>query len=165
MSRWLHCGLCCSGLHFCCFMSGFYLFFCGCRYSMVTLKMKHSLKGKSLVPLFKALRSSQEAQDVWAKLKATHELEAYKPEELKVEIEKLTGTSADDILQILGLEDVKEQLMLVLHHSILIANEFGQPAGSQTLQSPPASTGTSSREDESGSSPSPAKQSKVDEKV
>lgn len=70
----------------------------------LVLKPKHSLLGKSLLPVIMELKSNQPGMqiDTFARLKKDHPLEKYSLEELKVEFNRLTGETIQSLLIILS---------------------------------------------------------------
>ena len=63
-----------------------------------------------------------------------HTLESYSMDQLVVEFEKLTGEDIGDIFVLAGLDQTLEKVQLVLHCTIMQANESGVIRG-QPLQS------------------------------
>jgi hypothetical protein len=69
----------------------------------VTLKEKHSLMGKSILPILMELKvAPMPAQLGLARLKKDHPLEHYKLEELQLEFKKLTGEELNNVLTLAG---------------------------------------------------------------
>ena len=115
------------------------------------LKPRHSLAGKSLVPVILRLKSL-EGEDVMelARLKRGYPLEDYSLVELRMEFERLTGESVKDVLGLAGKDDNLDTVRVLMHFSIEHANNVGAPRG-QLLQSiDPVLNGTPSRSSATG---------------
>ena len=69
-----------------------------------------------------------------ARLKKDHTLESYSRDQLVVEFERLTGEDIGDVFVLAGLDQTLEHVQLVLHCTIIQANEAGLVRG-QPLQS------------------------------
>ena len=120
----------------------------------IVLKPRHSLAGKSLVPVILRLKS-WEGEDVMelARLKRGYPLEDYSLVELRMEFERLTGESVKDVFGLAGKDDNLDTVRVLMHFSIEHANNVGAPRG-QLLQSidPVLLNGTPSRSSTGGSS-------------
>ena len=68
--------------------------------AMDVLKHRHSMVGKSMVPVYMKLRTQNEeiSPEQLARLKKDHLLTRYSLEELKTEFEGITGENLTDIL-------------------------------------------------------------------
>ncbi|XP_062580551.1 uncharacterized protein LOC134242478 [Saccostrea cucullata] len=119
----------------------------------VVLKPRHSLIGKSLVPVVLKLKASDgNSEDLTlARLKRGYPLEDYSLAELRTEFEKLTGESVKDILMLAGKEDNIETVRILMSYTIEHANTVGAPRG-QVLEA--TATASTSRDNASGSSSS-----------
>uniref|UniRef100_K1Q110 Uncharacterized protein n=1 Tax=Magallana gigas TaxID=29159 RepID=K1Q110_MAGGI len=103
---------------------------------MSVLKPKHSLVGKSLVPVilkFKAQVERIEECDL-NRLKKGHALTRYNLDELRAEFEGLTGESSRDILLLTGREEDFDSLVILMHFAIEQANMAGAPKGQVLVQ-------------------------------
>ncbi|KAJ8315852.1 hypothetical protein KUTeg_008002, partial [Tegillarca granosa] len=99
------------------------------------LKHKHSLIGKSLIPVVLNYGILE--------IKKDHPLEAYTQAEPGSEFQKLTGESVKDVLLLAGLEDNLDNVRVLMHFSIAHANVAGAPKG-QTLEPQVTATPNSS---------------------
>lgn len=100
------------------------------------LRRRHSLRGKSVVPLVKRLRGAQDIRGPMARLARDVRTEEMPRVDLLAAIKRITGEEATDILQMAGVEGppTDEHLQQCLHCSIVEANETGQqliPEGNQ----------------------------------
>lgn len=80
--------------------------FCSVDMEAVVLKQRHSLIGKSLVPVILKVRTqlvNVMPPENMAKLKKDHLLSLYSLDELKVEFEGLTGENMTDVLVVSNL--------------------------------------------------------------
>jgi len=68
----------------------------------IVLKTRHSLIGKSLLPMLLELKNNTEPPDVFARLKKEHPIENYSVDELEAEFKKLIGESGKDVLMLAG---------------------------------------------------------------
>ncbi|XP_061183838.1 uncharacterized protein LOC133192023 [Saccostrea echinata] len=103
---------------------------------MSVLKPKHSLVGKSLVPVilkFKAQEDRIEECDL-NRLKKGHSLTRYNQDELRSEFEGLTGENPRDILLLAGREEDFDSLVILMHFAIAHANLAGAPKGQSLVQ-------------------------------
>jgi hypothetical protein len=114
---------------------------------MIVLKPKHSLHGKSLLPIIMRLKdvdvdSLDEGE--LARLKKDHPLENYTLEELEQEFTALSGEQPGDIFLLAGKVRTKETAMALINLAIYYANEIGGPKSTplSTISRPP-STGPS----------------------
>nr|XP_034302745.1 uncharacterized protein LOC109620194 [Crassostrea gigas] len=104
---------------------------------MSVLKPKHSLVGKSLVPVilkFKAQVERIEECDLNRLKKKGHALTRYNLDELRAEFEGLTGESSRDILLLTGREEDFDSLVILMHFAIEQANMVGAPKGQVLVQ-------------------------------
>ena len=103
----------------------------------VTLKPKHSLVGRSLLPVIMQLKTTEELEGdgQLARLKRDHPLEHYSSEELISEFRKLTGESLADVLTLAGKTMEQEMIRYAVHLTIIHANAAGAPKG-QSLSEP-----------------------------
>ena len=93
------------------------------------LRAKHTLKGRSVVPLVKRLRNGGDIPAL-ARLARDVDPEKMSRRDLLAAITKLTGERQPaDLWQMAGKgeEPTDDDLRVVLHHSITLANELGQP--------------------------------------
>ena len=93
------------------------------------LRAKHTLKGRSVVPLVKRLRNGGDIPSL-ARLARDVDPEKMSRRDLLAAITKLTGERQPaDLWQMAGKgeEPTDDDLRVVLHHSITLANELGQP--------------------------------------
>uniref|UniRef100_A0A8W8L9T9 Tyr recombinase domain-containing protein n=1 Tax=Magallana gigas TaxID=29159 RepID=A0A8W8L9T9_MAGGI len=111
----------------------------------LVLKPKHSLFGKSLLPVIMELKSNQPGMqiDTFARLKKDHPLEKYSLEELKVEFNRLTGETIQSLLIILSQEESVDLVRKIMHFSILHANNVGAPKGQVLTEIAPSAAGSS----------------------
>ncbi|KAJ8309742.1 hypothetical protein KUTeg_011607 [Tegillarca granosa] len=107
------------------------------------LKHKHSLIGKSLIPVVLKLKSFDGEALEFSRLKKDNPLEAYTQAELGSEFQKLTGESVKDVLLLAGLEDNLDNVKILMHFSIAHANVAGAHKG-QTLEPQVTATPNSS---------------------
>ncbi|XP_064634500.1 uncharacterized protein LOC135492179 [Lineus longissimus] len=104
---------------------------------VTVLKKKHSLVGHSMLPVIRAVRTDASSVMEFARLEAEQQLELLSPEELQKAVRTLTNEDPADILQMAQREENSGNLCLLVHHTILHANEFGQPKGQQLIATPP----------------------------
>uniref|UniRef100_A0A8W8MKM7 Tyr recombinase domain-containing protein n=1 Tax=Magallana gigas TaxID=29159 RepID=A0A8W8MKM7_MAGGI len=111
----------------------------------LVLKPKHSLLGKSLLPVIMELKSNQPGMqiDTFARLKKDHPLEKYSLEELKVEFNRLTGETIQSLLIILSQEESVDLVRKIMHFLILHANNVGAPKGQVLTEIAPSAAGSS----------------------
>lgn len=101
------------------------------------LRKDHSLEGRNVVPVIKALRAFKGTLPTpLARLRKDHPLEKYSKGELVGHLEGLLGTEASDILELAGVQGAEDPqtvdagiLVFTLHLAILEANLKGQPRG------------------------------------
>ena len=65
---------------------------------MEILKVRHSMVGKSLIPVILKVKATTDAPEEFARLKKDHPLTDYTLEELRTHLEGLTGETMADIL-------------------------------------------------------------------
>ncbi|XP_064637890.1 uncharacterized protein LOC135494071 [Lineus longissimus] len=99
-----------------------------------TLKKKHSLVGKSLLPLFARFNGSPDEPRELARMDKDQPLENLDSDGIATAFKKLTGENIGDVLAALGKQSGAG--VALLHHAIVLANEIGQPVG-QPLRDPP----------------------------
>ena len=101
---------------------------------VVTLKAKHSLVGRSLLPVIMELMSATDTggDGQLARLTKDHPLEHYNVEELINEFRKLTGDSLSDVLTLAGKTSDPENVRYAVHLAVVHANAAGPHRG-QTL--------------------------------
>ncbi|VDI23460.1 Hypothetical predicted protein [Mytilus galloprovincialis] len=106
------------------------------------LKPNCSLAGKSLIPIILRVKNADaEAVLELSRLKKDEPLESLTKVELIAQFEKLTGESVKDVLIVLcGKDDNIENMRLLVHESILLANSVG--ARGQRLSTSNPSTDT-----------------------
>lgn len=95
----------------------------------IILKQKHSLLGKNLLPLTFGLKDV-EIQDEreFARLKKEHPFTGYSMEELETEFKNLTGGGeAKEILSLVGKHKDINNVRLLVHVVICMANDVGAP--------------------------------------
>ena len=82
-----------------------------------------------MVPLVRRIRELGQPQGTWARLARDQRLEDLSQEDIKAAVRRVVGETAEDLLQMAGanLPPTMEELRTVLHHSIVLANEVGQP--------------------------------------
>lgn len=90
------------------------------------LKRRHSLRGKSLVPLFARIQNAGEPKE-FARFNKDEPLEDLSPAALADRFADLTGEDMVDVLGAAGKDDSSRRLLL--HSAIILANEIGQPEG------------------------------------
>ena len=93
------------------------------------LRPKHTLKGRSVVPLIKRLRNGGDIAAL-ARLARDVDPEEMSRRDLMAAITRLTGERQPaDLWQMAGKGDepTDDDLRIVLHHTITLANELGQP--------------------------------------
>lgn len=92
------------------------------------LRKRHTLKGKSVVPLVKRLRHPDRVANL-ARLARDVPTEQMTRRDLVTAVTRVTGEEPIDLWEMAGheTEPTDEELRIVLHHSITIANELGQP--------------------------------------
>ena len=97
----------------------------------VTLKPKHSLVGRSLLPVIMQLKTSEEMEGdgQLARLRRDHPLEHYSSDELTSEFRKLTGESLADVLVLAGKQMEQETIRYAVHLTIIHANAAGPLKG------------------------------------
>lgn len=102
----------------------------------IILKQKHSLLGKNLLPLALRLKDV-EIQDEreFARLKKEHPLTRYSVEELENEFKNLTGEEAKEILSLVGKNRDMNNLRLLVHVAICMANDVGAPRSTPITRS------------------------------
>ena len=104
---------------------------------LTVLKAKHSLVGRSMIPIIIEMKGSDDmgGDGQFARLKKDHPLEHYNMEELTSVFKKLTGENVADILTLAG-KQMEEQCIRYchdcMHLAIIHANAAGAPKG-QTL--------------------------------
>ncbi|CAG2246538.1 unnamed protein product [Mytilus edulis] len=109
------------------------------------LKPNCSLGGKSLIPIILRVKNADaEAVLELSRLKKDEPLESLTKVELIAQFEKLTGESVKDVLIVLcGKDDNIENLRLLVHESILLANSVGargQRSDGKAAQGDPSTT-------------------------
>ncbi|XP_071177955.1 uncharacterized protein [Mytilus edulis] len=114
------------------------------------LKPNCSPGGKSLIPIILRVKNADaEAVLELSRLKKDEPLESLTKVELIAQFEKLTGESVKDVLIVLcGKDDNIENLRLLVHESILLANSVG--ARGQRLSTSNPSTDTSAAKGSDG---------------
>ena len=92
------------------------------------LRRHHTLQRASKTPLIKRIRRPDRIP-VLARLARDVDLDTLREEDLVAAIDNLTGESAQDLWEMAGHQTIptKEELKVVLHHAITLANELGQP--------------------------------------
>ena len=101
-------------------------------YQMVlptTLKRRHSLKGGNILPIIKKLRQGDGNPKEYARVTAGRRTEDMALEDLKVHFENITGEDPREILRMAAKDYTLQEMRLLLHHTIIQANEAGQPRG------------------------------------
>ena len=95
----------------------------------MTLKLRHSMIGKSVVPVVLRLKAWEEDERPTARLLKSHPLADYTEDELRDEFRKLSGEDAVEVLGLAGLEVTRVHLQRLLHCTILQSNAVGAPKG------------------------------------
>jgi hypothetical protein len=105
----------------------------------LTLKPGYSLKGLSPLLLVKVVRGHDGPLPIpLAWLRADFVLQDYGLEELKREALSLAGVPHEEVFDLLPQPSPyteKEQLLLVMHYGILLANDKGKPSGQPLAKS------------------------------
>ena len=99
---------------------------------VTVLKKKHSLVGKSAgVTLMKRFKefAVPRGEFTYAKVASNKKTEDMALADLKQTFTTLTGESADDLLELLGQQVNEATLRRLLHVTIILCNEMGQPDG------------------------------------
>ena len=93
------------------------------------LKTRHSLVGKSVLPLIAKVKKSKALPQPVAQLKKGQMLSEVPIEQQVLELEKLTGHAVKELFE-LADKSVEEgaDVALFLHMAIVMANEVGQPS-------------------------------------
>ena len=98
---------------------------------VTVLKRRHNLKKANAIlkvmKKFKDFKPSVPTE--FARLKSNEKLEDLDTNELKEGFLKLTGEDAATILELASATCSDENLRRLLHVTILLANDIGQPAG------------------------------------
>ena len=102
----------------------------------VILKRRHSLLGKNMLPLVRKLRDFNGDRPIatFARLRSTLATESIPGSELAKHFRDLTGENEKEILEMAGREVTDENLMILLHLSIIYANDIGAPDGQELQQ-------------------------------
>ncbi|XP_062602975.1 uncharacterized protein LOC134264730 [Saccostrea cucullata] len=95
------------------------------------LKRRHTLVGKNILPVVKKVKNYAGQRLNFAKLKSTMPIEELSEGELAQKFKDLTSEKACDILEMAAKEISAENLRVLLHFTILHANETGAPDGQQ----------------------------------
>lgn len=92
------------------------------------LRRHHSLQRASKTPLIKCIRRPDRVP-VLARLARDVDLDTLQEDDLIAAIDNLTGESTQDLWEMAGHQTIptREELKVVLHHAITLANELGQP--------------------------------------
>ena len=98
------------------------------------LRPKHTLRGKSVTPLIKRLRDNERIAS-FARLARDVDMADMEREDLVTAIKKLTGEAPADLFMMAGKMDSidEDDLRILLHHTITVANELGQPLEAQKV--------------------------------
>ncbi|XP_062591420.1 uncharacterized protein LOC134252893 [Saccostrea cucullata] len=125
-----------------------------------TLKRKHSLKGKSILPVIKRNRLNEVSGSA-ARMATQVRSEDLDTDELITQFRQITGESAADCLEMAGKVVTKINLIYLLHNAIVYANEVGQPGEplNETTQSDRVEN-----EGDNQTASKPANQEKVEKK-
>lgn len=97
---------------------------------VTTLKRRHSLVGKNMMPILKKLKSFRgDKVTSCARIKSATPTEELAQNELCKQFRDLTGEDEKEMLEMAGREINDNNLRLLLHFSIIYANENGHPEG------------------------------------
>lgn len=111
--------------------------------SHLVLKPKHTLIGKSLLPMILKFKSADDIDpENLARLKSTYPLTKYSVDELAAEFVKITGDELKNVMLLAGKDLDLDNSRLLLHQTILFANLIGAPKGS-SLTDPRPQAGSS----------------------
>ena len=101
----------------------------------ITLKRRHSLKGKNILQLVRKMKAVGRGDRIpaLARLKSNAPLDEMARDDVISSFRELTGENEKEILEMAGKECTDNNLRLLLHFSIILANEIGEPTG-QTLR-------------------------------
>ena len=92
------------------------------------LKRKHSLKGKNIFPLLKRLRDNKgDVPSSFARLAQQQRTEEMSKEECMKSFKEITGEKPEEFMDMAGVECTERNARLLLHFTIIFANESGQP--------------------------------------
>ncbi|XP_052078011.1 uncharacterized protein LOC127715945 [Mytilus californianus] len=96
-------------------------------YMAQVLKPNCSLVGKSLIPIILRVKAADADVDVveLSRFKKDEPLESFSKAALIAEFEKLTGESVKDVSTLCGKNDSIENVRLLVHESIILANSLG----------------------------------------
>ena len=96
--------------------------------SQIVLRRRRDLAGKPVViQLIRRLRDAPQVDGPLAKLARDQRTEDLSEEDLMNAIRRLTGENPEELLQMAGRDNSKEELQYALHHTIIMCNEMGQP--------------------------------------
>ena len=95
------------------------------------LKRKHSLRGVNMLPLLKSMRGGSDLPKDFARLSPEVPLESVPLEELATSFEGLSGSTVNEVLDLVDREVNSANVKLLVHFSILLANKSGQPKGQE----------------------------------
>ena len=95
------------------------------------LKKRHSLKDRNILPLIKKVKGEASSPTEYARVQTSKRTEEMPLEELKGLFDGITGEDAREILKMCEKDFTPESMRLLLHHTIIFANEFGQPKGQE----------------------------------
>ncbi|CAG2192484.1 unnamed protein product [Mytilus edulis] len=113
------------------------------KMSHLVLKPKHTLIGKSLLPMILKFKSADDIDpENLARLKSTYPLTKYSVDELAAEFVKITGDELKNVMLLAGKDLDLDNSRLLLHQTILFANLIGAPKGS-SLTDPRPQAGSS----------------------
>lgn len=98
------------------------------------LKRRHSLIGKNHLPLLVALKANHVPKE-FARMTAETPLVDLDEDQLEEAFNSLTGERATQILSLAERENNLQNLRLLLHFTILKANEVGQSNGQELVSS------------------------------
>lgn len=99
----------------------------------IVLKRRHTLHGKNLVPLALQFRDHDGNVTQFARPKMNKILDNMDSDELISTYREMTGTSEKDVFEISGKPMSDDTLRLLVHVTILYANEHGQPSGQELV--------------------------------
>ncbi|KAK3103081.1 hypothetical protein FSP39_016318 [Pinctada imbricata] len=97
----------------------------------ITLKRRHSLKGKNILPLVRKMKAvgRGDRMPALARLKSNTPLDEMSRDDVISAFRELTGENEKEILEMAQKECTDGNLRLLLHFGIILANEIGEPTG------------------------------------
>jgi hypothetical protein len=101
---------------------------------ITTLKPRHSLVGKDLLPLLMRFREEDRLPPLLAGISRNKPIDGLTVSELRGHILQLTGRPADQLCLLASKREDRDSLRHCLHLAVVHANEVGAPVGEE----PPA---------------------------